>query len=288
MKRHPVPGARIHSALARPAAACALLFVFAAPTANAEAPDLLTDPFNVALGTFILNSETKVRLDGDTGTGTPIDWERALGDDGDQTRFRIDGFWRFADRHKLRFLWFNSATSESRSIEEEIEWGDVTYPVNARVKAEFDFDIYELAYEYAFLRRENYELSGSFGLHWTTMALALSGEASVVGGEPHTGSVRKEGNVDLPLPVIGLRGLWNLSHNFWLDASAQFFALSIDEYDGSLMDLRASLLWQPSKWVGLGIGYNQFDVDVDIDKDQFKGEIDWTYKGPMIFYSVAF
>jgi hypothetical protein len=264
------------------------LVAFAAPAARAEGPNLLTDPFYVALGTYILESDTEVRLDGDTTNGTPVDWERALGDDGDQTRFRIDGYWRFADRHKMRFLWFNSATSNSRSLEDEIEWGGVTYPVDAEIKAESNFDIYEIAYEYAFLKRENYELSGTIGLHWTTMSLALEGEASIVGGEPHTGSVRKEGSVDLPLPVFGLRGLWNLTHDFWIDASVQYFTLSIDEYDGSVTDWRAAFLWQPNKWVGLGAGYNQFNVDVDLDKDRFKGQLDWTYKGPMIFYSIAF
>ena len=271
------------------ALACGAILFAAAPAVLAdESPDLLTVPFNVALGTFVLNTDTDVRLDGDTGAGTDIDWERSLGDDGDQTRFRVDAFWRFADRHKLRFLWFNNSTSNSRTLEEEIEWGDVTYPVGASLKADFDFDIYELAYEYAFLRRDNYELSGSIGLHWTAMSLALAGEASLVGDEQVSGTVRKEGSVDLPLPVIGLRGLWNLTHDFWIDASAQFFALSIDEYDGSLQDFRVAVLWQPNKWVGLGAGYNQFNVDLDIDKDRFNGELDWTYKGPIIFYSIAF
>lgn len=266
----------------------AILFATAPAVLADESPDLLTVPFNVALGSFILNTDTDVRLDGDTGAGTDIDWERSLGDDGDQTRFRLDGFWRFGDRHKLRLLWFNNSSSNTRTLDREIEWGDVTYPVDASLKAEFDFDIYELAYEYAFLRRDNYELSGSIGLHWTSMSLALAGEASLVGGEQVSGTVRKEGSVDLPLPVIGLRGLWNLTHDFWIDASVQFFSLSFDEYDGSLQDFRVAVLWQPSKWVGLGAGYNQFNVDIDIDKDRFNGELDWTYKGPMLFYSVAF
>jgi hypothetical protein len=242
----------------------------------------------VALGTFVLESDTEVRLDGEAGQGTDIDWERDFGKRGDQTRFRIDGFWRFAERHKLRVLWFNSSRSRRQTLSDDIEWGDVTYPVDAEVRAEFDFDIYELAYEYAFLRRDTYELSGTIGLHWTTMTLALNGEASVVGGQPVSGTYREEGSVDLPLPVIGLRGLWSLSRGFWLDASVQYFTLSIDDYDGSVQDYRVAVLWQPKKWLGLGVGYNQFGVDVDVDKNRFEGSLDWTYKGPMIFYSAAF
>jgi hypothetical protein len=71
--------------------------------------------------------------------------------------------------------------------------------------------------------------------------------------------------VDAPLPAIGFRGLWNPGGHFWIDASVQYFALSIGEYDGSLTDLRLAAVWQPKKWFGLGVGYNDFAVDVDVD-----------------------
>jgi hypothetical protein len=40
--------------------------------------------------------------------------------------------------------------------------------------------------------------------------------------------------------------------------------------------------------VGLGVGYDYFAVNVDVDTDNFKGKLDWKYRGPMIFYSVSF
>lgn len=255
-----------------------------------EAPNLLTDPFQFSLGTFILASDTKVRLDGKTGPGTQFDWEQAFGSS-DATRFRIDGYWRFADRHKVRILWFNNSTSGSRTLERDIEWNDVTYPTSVKIKGEFNFDIYELAYEYAFLRRDSYELTGTIGVHYTDLALALKGQGTIEGpdgSEPVSGGVRREGSVGAPLPVLGLRGLWGLPHDLWIDASVQYFALSIDEYDGSVLDYKLALMWQPKKWVGLGAGYNAFAVDLDIDTGNFKGSLDWTYRGPMIFYSVAF
>lgn len=254
--------------------------------AAGEAPDLLVDPFNVALGTFMLDTDTEVRLDGESGRGSQVDWERTFGD-GDATRFRFDGTWRFAERHKLRALWFNNSVSQSRRLDRDISWGDVIYPANAEVDSEFEFDIYELAYEYVFLRRERYELSGTIGLHYTDMSLAIEGEGTV-GGQPVAGGIREEGSVGAPLPVIGIRGLWNLTHAFWLDASAQFFALSIDDIDGNLQDYRVAVLWQPKKWLGVGLGYNQFTIDVDVTKDRFEGALDWTYRGPMLFYSASF
>lgn len=258
-----------------------------APAARAdEAPNLLEDRLYLALGSYVVDSDTEVRLDGRTGQGTTIDWERTFGG-GDVTRFRVDGQWRFADRHKARFMWFSSSRDASRTLEEDIDWGDETFPVNARVNGEFGFDVYELAYEYAFLRRENYEVSASIGLHYTSLELTLSARAAESGGTLNA-DISEKGSVGAPLPVIGLRGQWALPYDLWIDLGAQYFALSIDEYDGSLSDVRAMIVWQPRTWLGLGLGYNRFDVDVDVDKSRFEGSLDWTYQGPMLFYSASF
>jgi len=283
------------SAVARHARSSALRWagvvscLLASPVVLAEeTPSLLDDSFYAALGTFILNSDTKVRLDGDTQSGTNLDWENTFGDE-DMTRFRLDGYWRFGDsqKHKVRVMWFSTSRDDSRTTDREIEWGGVTYPANVRIDSEFGFDVYELAYDYAFLRRENYEVSGTFGVHYTDLSMKLVGEGSI-DGESVAGQVKKEASVGAPLPVIGVRGLWALPHDFWIEASAQYFALSIDEYDGSLQDYRAVVIWQPKKWLGVGVGFNQFQVDVDVDADRFKGSLDWTYSGPMIFYSASF
>jgi len=65
-------------------------------------------------------------------------------------------------------------------------------------------------------------------------------------------------------PSSGCHGTWGLGYDLWLDATAQFFSLSIDQYSGNLQDYRVGLLWQPKSWVGVGIGYNVFKVDVDV------------------------
>ena len=251
-----------------------------------EAPDLLNEPFYAALGSYILNSDTKVRLDGSGQHGNRVDWENTFGG-GDQTRFRIDGYWRFGERHKVRALWFSSSTTESRRLDRDIHWGDETFPLSARAEGQIKFDIYELAYEYAFLRRENYEVTGTIGLHYTEFSARISAKAETSNGTLEQ-DISQKASVGAPLPVLGLRGMWGLPHHFWLDASAQVFALSIDNISGNVQDYKIALFWQPKKWLGLGLGYNQFGVNVDVGKDRFDGSLDWTYRGPMLFYSGAF
>jgi len=265
---------------------CLFAIVLGAAAQADEAPNLLTDPFHLAVGTFVISTEPTVQLNGETVRGDRVDFDSVLGG-GDASRVRLDADWRFGDtqRHKLRLIGFQMQRERTTTIDEEIEWGGDVYPVNARVAAEFKFSVIELAYEYAFLRTDTYEVGGSVGLHYTTFDASLNAKNTSTGEEL---DISNEASVNAPLPVIGARGLWKLPNNFYVDAQAQFFALSIDEYDGSVQDYRLMLTWQPKTWAGIGIGYNSFNVNVDVEKDRFNGSLDWTYKGPMIFYSASF
>lgn len=224
---------QVHAIGAFIATAVGVVFGFSAHAAD-DSPSIMEAPFLLSLGTFVLDSDTNIQFDGDTSVGTPIDWEDTFGG-GDQSRFRVDGHWRFGDtgRHKMRFMWFNASRSNSTTIDEEIDYGGTVFPVDAKVSSDLNFDIYQLAYEYSFLRRETYELAGSIGLHYASLSASLSAKAETSNGNLDV-DVSREGSVDAPLPVIGLRGLWALPHNFFVDAGAQFFALSIDEYDGNV------------------------------------------------------
>ena len=134
----------------------------------ADSPNLLEQGFFVALGSYIVDTNTDVRLDGELDEGTRVDWEETFGG-GDVTRFRLDAQWRFAERHMVRATWFNSSRENSGVLEEEIEWGEETFPASARAQGEFNFDVYELAYEYAFLLRDRYEIAASIGVHYTEL-----------------------------------------------------------------------------------------------------------------------
>ena len=139
-----------------------------------ESPNLLTDSFQVALGTFILTSEPTIQLKGDTSSGDKVDFDEALGG-GDSQRIRLDSLWRFGDsgRHKIKAIAFDMSRDNSKTWDRDIEWGGDIYPVGAKVDAEFSFTVIEVAYEYAFLKRDNYELDGSIGLHYTDMSTSL-------------------------------------------------------------------------------------------------------------------
>lgn len=246
---------------------------------------LLNDRFMVSLGTFLLNQETKIAIDGSAGNGTEINTEEDLGFR-DADRFRLDATWRFAPKHKVRAMYFSVSQSAAHQLDRDITVGDAVYPASVTVTSRKSTDVYELAYEYAFLRRPNYEVTVSAGLHAMDYEFSITGTGTVNG---QTGQVHTEtASVTAPLPVFGLRGLWQIAPKWYLDAQFQYFTLEIDNIDGEVTDFRAGVTWMFAKHWGLGAGYNRFVTNVGANRNSFTGDLKWTYSGAQVFVTASF
>jgi hypothetical protein len=196
--------------------------------------------------------------------------------------------WRFLERHKLLLMYFDTSRDGRRTIDRDIHFGDQTFPVDAEVRSHLGFDILELAYEYQFLHGEDYELGGSIGIHNVTFSLGLDSDVSLGGGNPQTSHIGESVSTDIPLPVFGLRGIWRMGRDFYLQGHAQYFQLKIGDYDGSIQDYQLGVLWQFARHFGAGVAYNVFDTRVDSeDKNGFEGRLDWAYRGGQLYLRAA-
>jgi hypothetical protein len=272
-------------------ASCSLLGVaHAAEESQAAAHrNPLESRFIVDVGYFFMSTDMRVRVDGETTdqVGSDVNYDDTFGI-GDFDRFRVDASWRIAPRHLLHAMYFQNNRSATRSIEKDVTFRDETFPVGATVRATSDLTIAQLSYEYAFVRKPNWELAGSFGVHYVDIGLGLEGTISAQGNQASR-QAKADASSQAPLPVLGFRGLWRMGENWYATAQAQYFYLKLDPYSGSLLDLKATIVWQASDHVGIGIGYNDFGFRFDIqDKGDFDGRLRWDYGGAMAFASVMF
>jgi len=263
--------------------------------ADAPAEELLNARFNVSLGTFVVASNLNGSLRGTANTNNQnVDFDKEFGTDADQTRWRVDVSWRITQRQHLRFMYFDNDIQRTRTIDQNLEWGDYTFLAGAQVTAEQKFRVYELSYEYAFLRRDNYEIVASAGIHFEDLILKLSGNASLTVDTP-AGPVEqpatfttKQSSVPAPLPVLGVRGDWAVSDHVYLDASAQVFKLSYQGIDGNWSDLRAGATWMFNQHFGVGVGYDRFATHIDVNKGSFNGRLNVGYQGALIYVKGGF
>ena len=181
-----------------------------------------------------------------------------------------------------------SATTRtpSKNITRDLTIGDTTYPASANLYSTNKTTITELAYEYAFWQRDNFEITGSIGVHSVNFKLGVSGDGTI-GGQ--TGQFSTEtASATAPLPVIGMRGLWQFSPQWYFDGQAQFFAVKIDNVDGHITDLRVGVTRMFGSHFGVGAGWNQFSTRVNIDKNSFEGSLRWRYSGAMLYLTGSF
>jgi len=263
------------------------LLALTAGTALADDVNLAQTPFQISLGTFTNSSSVKIRADGETAnSGTEINWGDTFGDV-EGTKFRLDGYWRINDRHHVRLMYTSNSSVKRRSTDRILEWNGEEIPLNTNVRTEFGFDITELAYEYDFSKKEDRELVLTAGLHYTKFNASIKGTVTVPGGGA-SAEVGSNASVGAPLPVIGARGMWRLGHNWWFDGQVQFFQITFGDYDGSIINYRGAFTYQPKPWFGIGAGYDSFGINVDVNGDRLKGQLDWTYSGPQVFFNFAF
>jgi hypothetical protein len=269
------------------AIAAAAAMLACTPAAVADDFNLIAAKGSASLGPFLNSNDLKIRVDGEAGNiGTKIDWSNTFGA-AEKSRFRLDGVWRLTPKHHLRLMVTDYSTSQTGKLERDIEWGDDFIKAGSSATGKIGFSIAEVAYEYALKHKENMELALTAGVHYTSFEAKLTANLDTSVGDLQ-GQLGGKASVDAPLPVFGARGMWRLGGDFYIDAMAQWFALSIDEYSGGLVNYRAAAIWQPKRLVGIGVGYDYFNVDVDVKKSNFKGMMDWTYKGPQVFFNVGF
>lgn len=256
--------------------ATASLFFMAAPAA-ADSVD--GDRFSLSLGVFITDRDTDAELDGTVNVGTPTDLESDLGLDASDSVFRIDGYYRFNERHRIDFSVFDLSRNASKQIDEQIQWGDTQYDIDTVIKSNVDLAIYKAAYTYSFLDREDGYLGATGGFY------VIDTQASLK--EQTLGSA-EVGELTAPLPVIGLRGEYALSERWSVRASGEFFFVEYDNVDGSLVDLYAGVDYRVLDNMSIGLGINSVALNVDITKRGFNGGLDWKYAGGLIFLKFNF
>ena len=275
--------------IAAPSSAATPDVLIAAPS-SAPAQRFLTETFVLDVGIFVVGTDTKASLNGQNVNNPEIDFNHTFGTGSDTSRLRVDGLWRITPRQHVEFMYFTNSITRTRTLNDPIDWGDYQFQANAEVTAKNRLSVYELGYEYAFLRKPTLELAGSFGIHFTKASLALSGMATPILSTGQTSSfqVDKTASVPAPLPVLGLRAGWAFAPHFLLAGQVQVFDFSYNAFHGHWTDFNVGLKYLFNSHIGIGIGYDDFSTNLSLSKNSFNGRLKLGYKGGLIQLTGAF
>lgn len=254
-----------------------LILILLGTNALADSHD--DERFSVSLGVFITDRDTDTRLDATATTGSDINFEKDLALDTSDTVFRLDGYFRIAEKHRIDFSVFDLSRDASTPISRDIQYGDTMFSINTVVNTDVDLQVIKAAYTYSFMQRDNGYLGATAGLYILDTKASLSnptlGQAAI-------------GDATAPLPVIGLRGEYEFADRWTFRASGEFFFVEYEDINGSLVDLYAGVDYRVLDNMSVGLAINSVTIDVDSEDANFRGALAWRYTGGLLFLKFDF
>jgi hypothetical protein len=261
---------------------CGLLGLLA--TSGVRAQDTLASPFSeyfrLSAGLLSASSETELRLDGDDGTpGTAVSGEDDLGLRDKSNMGDVEMEIRIRERHRLRLNYFRIDRSAVQTIDRDIQFGDDLFEAGDEVESRLDWREFSITYGYTFLRRERFEVYGTFGLHLTEVSAA---------GEVDADDIREKENGVFPIPAIGAGTLVRISDRFHFEARGDYLQVSYEEIEGTMLDLRGSVVYRFNRNLALGGAYVFTQREAMSEEVGESGSFDLRHSGPELFLRITF
>ena len=242
------------------------------------------DTFKLEAGVFLPAIDSNLKIKSKSiGEGTGIDLENDLGFDDTISIGRVGGYWRFAKRHRLNFGYYGFNRDASKEIEEQIVIDDKVFDVGAELKSTWDLDFIYADYAYSFFQGRQWELSASIGLYWLSNTITLKGTGSISGEEVVEKELTEKSSVDLPVPLFGLTAEYYFTPKWRALIGVNYFTISLDEWDGSLLQCNANLEYLFHRYFGIGAGFYYFDADVERNTSTKVTNLDYTYNGVQVY-----
>lgn len=227
----------------------------------------------VSLGAFDPKASTNIRLDAQNGVyGTDLHLESDLGLPDRRVVPQAMLGYRFTDRSSLEFNYFDLRRSGSLVIDKSITYGGVNYALQTTVSTFSDVRTDLLQYRYTFVDHYPWALSIVAGVHAAHFTLGLSDLNS---------GVSKSVDAQTPLPVVGLRGLYDL-HGWQFRSEAAYFEMTVNGIRGHLNRYTLSVLHPLAGGLSLELGYTYYVLALEAERSDLTGRMRFAYQGPFL------
>lgn len=254
-----------------------LLLAISGYAAHAQAVEVeALDTWSVGVGSFALNLDADLRVDGSAVDGRELSLSRDLGLDLDTGIGFFSVGWRPFENHQFDLSYYGDDVSATNVIEREIIIDDETFNVGATVDSRVGYDAYDLSYTWWLHSVPKQAFGINIGLVYYSLDLDV--RAEVTEGEQAI-EHRASTSADLPAPKIGIsyRRAFGQGWRFYADASA--FTAKIGRVDADVLDTNTGLEYFPWEHVGARLQYSVSRIRAEAEKNDFNGKADLNFSG---------
>ena len=225
-----------------------------------------------------------------------INMEDDLGLDHHLDVLRLGGYWRFADKHRIFFGYYNLNRDTTGTLNKNI--GPISIPAlgvndtilaGSNITAKTNWDVYILGYGYSFYKTQTAEVTGKIGFDVARISASMNGTLNTLANGVLVGATAgSNSDVTAPLPVIGLSGEWAFSPGWKLVGSIGGFKVKVNEVDASVVDGTIAVDYRLFRNFGVGLGYTWLKLKGDVTKSDWNGSLNWRTDGINLYGSLVF
>ena len=272
----------IRAALSGVGIIACLLPALAYASDSEEMHPLMTSKYWARVGVYFSARDFSASANGSAGGSTGgIDFDSTAGLNDRPELFMVEVGWRFSPQWELALQHFESERSASRTLNDSVEWQDLVFDVGVRLEAETSAKITRLFFARQFSHKGPHNLRLGAGLHWLSLGASLAGEATLddLSREFRRSIVK----TNLPMPNIGAWYRYSHSRSWMFSARVDWLSASVDKYKGGIWNAAAGVNYSPWDRFGLGVSYQFFELDGRISEDQWRGDIQTSFSGPVVY-----
>ncbi len=248
---------------------------------------LLADKIIIGAGWYFPNRDIKFEVEGnitidDIADLADVDFDETLGLRKGTNTFNFNFYWRFSKSKfwSVRGEYFKVGSTRNVTLDEEIEWDDIIYPVGGEAEVSFGVSLYRVFLGRVISTGQKHELGGGLGIHGLNVKASVEGEGFV--GNTSAGINRRDVEAFLPFPNVGIWYIWAPTDRWAFSANLDWFGVEIDNISGGVWNISPGVTFQIIRNLGVNLNYEFLNFDANIDKTDFRGGFDLTFSGPSL------
>ena len=263
---------------------CLSILCVTQPAVAQEIHPALTTNWWYNLGVFYPDHEFTVRVNSDIlGPGSEISFESDLGLNDRAALFNGEIGWQFGERWGTSLQYFETHRTDRYVLEETYQWEDLVFDVGLSIRAGTGASVTRLAFFREFTDPGPHDFRLNLGIHYMTIDAFIAGDARL--NDDSVEFRKSEAKSEAPLPNIGAWYRYSPSEKWLFEFRYDYFGADFGDYDGQMMNGVVGANYQIFDRFGIGLAYQRFHIDVRTKEENWKGRVDLTYHGPLLYIS---
>jgi len=250
---------------------------------------LQSDRFSIGLGGYGPDISGYYAIDNPDGDdGTHIDVDDDAGLDGNDIMPSLGIHWRLSNNTRIQGEYFNVDESSRKTVTHPIDIGDLEFDVGASLKTDLSMDVVRAFWGYSFVKNDTTELGAGVGLHYINLDISAAGSAHAGDIEAAPEWAKRSIHGSAVLPNIGGYANYAFSPKWLVGGRVDWISANIEDYDGTLWNVQASIQYQVFDHFGMGLAYRYLDFELAANSNSGDWETELEYSGPMLFFTANF